>query len=400
MEGETTDSSGATARRGRVESVDVLRGVVMVLMALDHTRDYFGDLAANPTDLATTSAPLFLTRWVTHFCAPVFFLLSGAGAYLSLGRKSRAELSRFLLIRGLGLVVLEATVVRFFWQFNVDYRVTLLNVLWALGWSMVVLSALVRGPVWLATALGVAMIALHNLADAVQPAAFGALAPLWTALHQPGFLALTPRYAVFTAYPLVPWIGVMAAGYGLGAVLTWPRERRRTFLLWAGAGLTLGFVALRAVNAYGDPRPWTAQASAAFTGLAFLNTNKYPPSLLFLLMTLGPALLFLWAAERRVPRLLRPALVIGRVPLFYYLLHVLVLHALAVAACYARYGVVRPMFESPSIDRFPVTQPPGWPAPLAAVYLVWVAVVLLLYPCCRWYAALKPRRAGGWLRYV
>jgi uncharacterized membrane protein len=383
-----------------VDAVDLLRGVIMILMALDHTRDYFGDAAANPTDLATTTAPLFFTRWVTHFCAPVFFLLSGTGAYLSLGRRSPAELSRFLLTRGLWLVALEITVVRFLWQFNVDYRVTLLNVLWALGWSMVALAALVRLPVRLTTALGVAMIALHNLADGVRPAAFGALAPLWTVLHQPGFLVTTPRFTVFTAYPLVPWIGVMAVGYGLGPVLAWPRARRRAFLLGAGAALTLAFVVLRALDVYGDPSGWAAQARVGPAWLAFLNTTKYPPSLLFLLMTLGPALLALRLADRPVPRLLRPALVVGRVPFFYYLLHVLLLHALAVAVCYARYGSVHWMFESPAIDRFPVTQPPGWPAPLPAVYLAWAAVVLLLYPLCRWYAALKARRPGGWLSYL
>jgi uncharacterized membrane protein len=391
---------GAAARGGRVDAVDLLRGVIMILMALDHTRDYFGNAAANPTDLATTTVPLFFTRWVTHFCAPVFFLLSGTGAYLSRRRRSPAELSQFLLTRGLWLVALELTVVRFFWQFNVDYRVTLLNVLWALGWSMVALAALVRLPLRVTAGLGVAMIALHNLADGVQPAAFGPLAPLWTVLHQPGFLATTPRHTVFVAYPLVPWIGVMAAGYGLGAVLDWPRERRRAFLLRAGAALTLGFVALRALYVYGDPSRWSAPGRPELAWLAFINTTKYPPSLLFLLMTLGPALLVLRLADRPVPRLVRLALVVGRVPLFYYLLHVVLLHALAVAACHARYGGVRWMFESPSIDRFPVTQPPGWAAPLPGVYLAWVAVVLLLYPLCRWYAALKSRHPSGWLSYL
>ena len=397
---ESGAAAAESGARGRVDAVDVLRGAVMILMALDHTRDYFGNAAANPTDLATTTAPLFFTRWVTHFCAPVFFLLSGTGAYLSLDRKSPAALSRFLLVRGLWLVVLEITVVRALWQFNVDYRVTLLNVLWALGWSMVALSALVRLPLWASGAVGVAMIALHNLADAVQPAAFGALAPVWTVLHQPGFLAMTPRHTVFVAYPLVPWIGVMAVGYALGPVLTWPAERRRAFLLRAGAALTSAFVALRALNVYGDPSPWTPHGREGFTLLSFLNASKYPPSLLFLLMTLGPALLFLRLADRRVPRVLHPALVIGRVPLFYYVLHVALLHTLALAVCYVRYGAVSWMVESPSIDRFPVTQPPGWPAPLAAVYLAWAVAVVLLYPCCRWYAAVKARRTHRWLSYL
>lgn len=402
--------------RRRVDSVDVVRGVVMVLMALDHARDYFGDAAASPTNLATASAGLFLTRWVTHFCAPTFFLLTGTGARLTLGRRTRAGLSRFLLTRGLWLAGLEVTVVRFLWQFNADYRVTLLTVLWALGWSMVTLAALVWLPTGVVAALGVAAIALHNLADAVRPTAFGALAPLWTVLHQPGPLLVTPRATVFVAYPLVPWLGVTAVGYALGAVYAWPAARRRAFLLRTGAALTLAFVAVRALDAYGDPAPWAAQATAARTVLSFLNVTKYPPSLLFLLMTLGPALVALGLldgvgggdgagdgggpAGARLPRVLRPALVVGRVPMFYYLLHILVLHALAVAACLVRYGGVHWMFESPGVDRFPVTQPPGWPAPLPGVYLAWVATVVLAYPCCRWYAALKARRTDPWLSYL
>lgn len=391
---------GAATARRRVDAVDALRGVAMVLMALDHTRDYFGNAAASPTDLATATAGLFLTRWVTHFCAPVFFLLTGAGAHLALARRSPAGLARFLGTRGLWLVALEVTGVRLLWQFNADYRVTILNVLWALGWSMVALGALVRLPPGWVGALGVAVVASHNLADGVAPAGFGALAPVWTVLHQPGPLLVTPRATVFLAYPLVPWIGVMAAGYGLGPVFAWPAARRRAVLLRTGAGLTLAFVLLRALNGYGDPQPWAPQRSALFTALSFLNTTKYPPSLLFLLMTLGPALLALRALDGGTPRLLRPALVVGRVPFFYYLLHVALAHTLAVAVCAVRYGAVHWMFESPSLDRFPVTQPPGWPAPLPWVYAAWVTVVALAYPCCRWYAGVKARRTDAWLSYL
>jgi uncharacterized membrane protein len=397
----TTFVGAAPGARGRLDSVDLLRGIVMILMALDHTRDFFGDAAASPTNLATTTVPLFFTRWITHFCAPGFFLLSGIGAYLALRRRTPAGLARFLLTRGLWLVLLEVTVLRFLMQFNVDYHATLLTILWALGWSMVALAALVRLPTWRVAAIGVAMIALHDLADAVRPAAFGALAPLWTVLHAPGPLVATPRALVFVAYPLVPWIGVMALGFALGRVYRWPAERRRAFLLRAGAALTAAFVVLRLANVYGDPLPWSSQSSAALTWVSFLNANKYPPSLLFLLMTLGPALLFLRAVDgRTVPRALRPALVFGRVPMFYFLLHFLVIHLLAVAASYARYGAVHWMFESPSLDRFPVTQPPGWPAPLPVVYLTWAAVVVLCYPLCRWYAAYKARHDAAWLSYL
>ncbi len=398
----------AEARPARVDAVDLLRGVVMILMALDHARDYFGDAAANPTDLATASAALFLTRWVTHLCAPVFSLLTGVGAYLSRRRRTPAELSRYLLERGLLLVVLDPTLFRFLVQFNVDYRVTVLNVIWVLGWSMVALAGLVRLPTAVVATIGVAMIALHDLADGVAPATFGALAPLWVALHQPGFLVNTPRVVVLVAYPLVPWIGVMAVGYALGAVIGWPPERRRRLLWRIGAGLTVAFVLLRALNGYGDPQRWAPQPTAAFTALSFVNTTKYPPSLLFLLMTLGPALLLLAAADvaldgqrrDRTRRALEAALVFGRVPLFYFLLHFTLLHLMAVVASAARYGTIRPMVESPNLGRFPVTQPPGWPSSLPWVYAAWIAVVLLAYPCCRWYGALKARRPDSWLRFL
>lgn len=387
--------------RQRVESVDLLRGVVMVLMALDHTRDYFGGASIDPTNLATTTAPLFFTRWITHFCAPVFCLLTGTGAYLARGSRTAPQLSRFLLTRGLWLVFLELTVARFLWQFNVDYRVTIITVLWALGWSMVALAALVRFPTWVAGAVGGAMILLHNLADPVRAASFGSLAPLWNVLHSPGVLYAAPGRIVILAYPLIPWIGVMAVGYALGAVFGLEAGRRRRLLLHGGIALTAAFLVLRFANVYGDPVPWSAQRTATLTALSFLNLTKYPPSLLFLLMTLGPALLLLRAVDGRTPSgLLRPVHVIGRVAMFYYLAHVLLLHLIAVLVSWARYGTARYMFESARPDQFPVTQPPGWANPLPVVYLLWIVVVVLLYPFCRWYAALKARSTNPLLSYL
>ena len=391
------------AARSRVDSVDLLRGAVMILMALDHTRDYLGDVTADPTNLTTASTALFLTRWVTHFCAPVFFLLTGTGAALALRHRSREELSRFLWTRGLFLIVFEETVMRTLWQFNVDYRVTIINVLWALGWSMIVLAALVRLSITAVAAFGAGLILLHNLADGVAPAAFGPLAPLWILLHQPGPLLVTPRAIVFVAYPLVPWIGVTAVGFALGRVFDWPQAERRAFLLRLGAALVVGFLLLRAVNGYGDPRPWAVQPSALRTALSFVNTNKYPPSLLFLLMTLGPAVLALRLLDvgegRSVPAFLRPVLVFGRVPLFFFMLHVLIIHLIALVRSAASFGGVHWVFESPSLDKFPITQPPGWPMSLPWVDASWLVVVLLAYPCCRWYAGLRARR-GGWLSYL
>ena len=386
--------------RQRIESVDVVRGIIMILMALDHVRDFFGSLAVNPTDLATTTPALFFTRWITHICAPVFFLLTGTGSYLALRRRSRSELSRFLLTRGLWLILLELVVVRFVMQFNVDYQVTVITVLWALGWSMIVLSALVFLPTRAVVAFGVVLIALHNLFDPIQASALGAFAPLWSILHAPGFVVQRPDHVVLVAYPLIPWIGVTAVGYGLGAIYQWDAERRRSFLLRLGIGLTAAFIVLRAINAYGDPVPWTEQRSGLFTVLSFLNTNKYPPSLLFLLMTLGPAMLLLRAVDGRTPAFLRPAHIIGKVPLFYFVVHFFLIHVLAVVVCYFRYGEVHWMFESPNLGQFPITQPPGWPSSLPVVYIIWISIVVAMYPLCRWFAGVKQRRADPWLSYL
>jgi uncharacterized membrane protein len=293
----STLAEAITVKCARLESVDLLRGVVMVIMALDHTRDFFGR-PGSPTNLATASAALFFTRWITNFCAPVFFLLTGTGAWLSLRKQSRSELSRFLLTRGVWLIFLELVLFRcLVVQFNFDYHVTAITVLWALGWAMIVLSALVYLPPSVVTGFGVVMIATHNLFDSVRSSN-----PLWSILHSPNIIFSTPTHTVFVAYPLIPWIGVTAAGYGLGQIYGWASDRRRTFLLRLGIVLTSGFVILRAINIYGDPSRWTTQPSAAFTALSFLNTTKYPPSLLFLLMTLGPALIFRWAVDTHTHR--------------------------------------------------------------------------------------------------
>jgi uncharacterized membrane protein len=389
-------STTTTANRARIESVDVVRGVIMIIMALDHTRDFFGIPGQNPTDMATTTAALFFTRWITHFCAPVFFLLTGTGAYLALRRRSPGELSGFLFKRGLWLIFLETVIVRCLaYQFNFDFRVTMLIVLWALGWAMITLSALVRMPAYVATAFGVLLIAGHNLFDSVRSAN-----PLWSILHSPGFVLNTPDHVVFVAYPLIPWVGVTAVGYGLGQVYGWDADRRRAFLLRLGLALTLGFLVLRGVNVYGDPSRWTQQKTALFTALSFLNTTKYPPSLLFLLMTLGPAMIFLWAVDRGTPRSLRPALVFGKVPMFYFVLHFALIHLLAVVTCYVKYGSAHWLFESPDLGHYPFSAPPGWGFSLPVVYLAWAFVVVAMYPLCRWFAAVKQRRSDPWLSYL
>lgn len=397
---DATIPEAPDAPRRRIESIDVVRGVIMVIMALDHTRDFFGNAAASPTNMATTTAALFLTRWVTHICAPVFFLLTGMGAYLVRRRRTTPELARYLLTRGLWLVFLDMVIFRFLLQFNMDYHVTILTVLWALGWSMVVLAALVYLPPKAVAAFGIVMIVGHNLLDPIGAPAFGALAPLWTVLHAGGVLMAPPGPLVIVGYPLIPWIGVMALGYGLAPLHGLETARRRAILTRTGLAMIAAFLVLRAVNVYGDPSRWEHQRSALFTALSFLNTTKYPPSLLFLLMTLGPAFLLLRLFDQRTPSFMRPVLTIGRVPMFYYLLHFATIHLLTVLASFVRYGAIHWMFESPTPDRYPVTQPPGWPIALPGVYLYWIAVVILVYPACRWYAGLKARRNDPWLSYL
>jgi len=385
----------------RVDSIDLVRGVIMILMALDHVRDYFGAAGVDPTDPATTTGALFFTRWITHICAPVFFLLTGVSAFLVSQRRSTRDLSRYLLTRGLWLILLEVTVMRCLaWQFNFDYQVTMLTVLWALGASMVLLSGLVWLPVGAVGAVAVTVIAGHNLLDRLPASALGSLAPLVAMLHAPSVVFSNGTHVVFSAYPLVPWVAVVAAGYALGPVFLWKSGRRQAFLVRLGLTLTIAYVLLRIANVYGDPRPWMAHDSVFRSALAFLATTKYPPSLLFLLMTLGPAMLVLAAVERKTPAWLRPAVTFGRVPLFYFVLHAVVIHVFAVIVCYLRYGDAHWMFESPTLAQFPVTQPPGWPVGLPGVYLVWLCVVATLFPLCRWFAEFKRRRREWWLSYM
>jgi uncharacterized membrane protein len=380
----------------RVRALDVLRGAVIGLMVIDHVRYFLSSARFDPTDPAQTTIALFFTRWITHFCAPAFMLLAGAGAYLSLGRgRSRAEMSRFMLTRGLWLLLLEVTVARFGWQFNLDYGFTSALVFWALGWSMIALAALVWLPLpWLA-GLSLLMIAGHNLFDGVQPSDWGSFGWLWTVLHQPGLLTPAPGIGFFVLYPLVPWIGVMAAGYAFGMLATLPPARRDRAYLRLGMALTLGFVLLRLGNWYGDPSPWTWQESWWRTALSFLNTTKYPASLLFLLMTLGPAIAVLPWLERWRGPLAEMLLTLGRVPLFFWLLHVPLIHLVALGFSMARYGEVIPwLYRNP-----PTPLPDGYGYGLGVVYAVTVAVVVVLYPLCRWYAGLKRRRRDAWLSY-
>jgi uncharacterized membrane protein len=387
----------ATPARPRLHSVDLVRGVAMVLMALDHVRAWFSAARLEPTGLSDATAAVFLTRWVTHLCAPMFVLLAGAGAYLALARGvPRREQARFLAVRGLWLVLLELTVVRLMWTFNFDYagQPVVLQVLWAVGVSMIALAGLIALPVPAVAAVAVALIAGHDLFDGVNPAALGAWAPLWQLLHVQGPVELPGGVRLLVIYPVLPWIGVMALGYALGPVLVGPEPTRRRVLLGLGAALTAGFLVLRAWNGYGDPVRWALHPTLGRTVLSFLDTTKYPASLMFLLMTLGPALLLLAVAERWRGVASDVLVVLGRVPLFYYVLHLGLIHALALVI-----GTLAGFEPSAFLTAWPFL-PPGWGYELPVAFALWVAVVLALYPACRWYAAVKATRPERWLRYL
>ena len=397
------------AAPGRIASIDLLRGIAMIVMALDHLRDllHAGAMVALPTNLQTTTVPLFATRWITHFCAPVFALTAGLGAWLWWRRgRSRADLSRFLITRGLWLMVLEISVMQLAYYFSwpTDAPVLLL-VLWSLGLSMVVLAGLIWLPVGLLGSMAVVTILLHPLLDGISADRFGAAAGLWNIIHQVGAFQVGSS-AVITPYPLVPWVAVVALGFSLGPLFRSGADRRRRWLFVMGGIALAGFLILRLSNTYGDPVPWSRQDSPLFTLLAFLNTAKYPASPAFLLMTLGPALLLLaWLDRRphRQGRLFAVAMVFGRVPLFYYVGHFYLAHLIATALALITYGrtafgfvfLPYPSFGG-TADRFP----DGFGYDLWVTYLAWLIVLAIMYPLCRWYSGLKLRRGKWWLSYL
>ena len=375
----------------RVASIDLIRGAVMVLMAIDHVRVYSGLPAGGPT------AGIFFTRWVTHFVAPAFIFLAGTSAFFY-GRKHH-DLSRFLLVRGIWLVLLELTVIRICWTFNFDFANYLLaGVIWVIGWCMVLMAALV----WLRPRtvgiLGIGVIALHNAVMMPLITHTPALAELWKILYIGFFNGPVAGTPLIVLYSIIPWIGVMAAGYWFGTVLTMEPLRRNRVCLRLGLGATALFLVLRGFNLYGDPRPWSATPPMpAF--LSFLNTTKYPSSLLFLLMTLGPTIAIVPLLDRARGRVAQWLTVFGRVPFFYYVLHIPLIHALALVVSAIRLGAVTPWL----FTNHPMANPPapeGYTWSLGLLYLVWAIAIVLLYFPSRWYADLKARRTDWWLKYL
>jgi uncharacterized membrane protein len=380
--------------------VDLGRGAVMAIMALDHTRTFLTNVPYNPSDLTRTFPALFLTRWISHFCTPLFLFLAGSGAYFMTTRRERRTVAWFLATRGLVLVALELTAVRWGWYFNVDYRHTSLQILWAIGASMILLAPLVFLPTRVAGAVGIAVVALHNRVGPWISDALGGKSWAWALLYERGReLAVVPEVVVVVNFPVLPLFGVMAMGYAFGEFLHGPAAERRRACLGAGAAFVVAFVALRFFNLYGDPLPWAPQADAVYTLLSFLSLTKHPLSLSMTLATLGPALLWLGVVRADRP-IWRPLLVIGRVPMAFYLVHVPVIHAFATAYSLAFHGTASWLLTSP-FDRGPAdVVPDGFGFGLPGVYLCWVLLLLILYPLCDRFAGLKARSRPVWLSYL
>jgi len=401
---ETADSPGIRTAASRIVSLDIFRGLIMVIMALDHTRDFFTNVGFEPETLAQTWPALFFTRWITHFCAPMFFLLAGTGAYLYGHRHTPAELTRFLCTRGLWLIALEFTIVGTAWSFQIPFG--FFGVIWALGAAMVLMAAIVRMPTRWVAVLAALMIFLHDLVDRVRPAQFGSLAWLWGLLHKRGGVLLPFGIQQFVLFPLIPLVGVMAAGYILGTLYTMDRERRKQWLLRLGAGAIALFILLRLTNLYGNPPAglggvsqgnFHMQTTLAKTVILFLDVEKYPPSLQFLLMTIGPSLLLLAKLDdSTTPRGLNTIWMFGRVPMFFYVLHLYVIHSIAIIVSAVRGQPLYWLFHGAIFGE----TPPGYGYDLPFVYAMWFTALLVLYLPCRWFAELKRTRKDWWLSYL
>ncbi len=382
----------------RIQSIDILRGFVMLLMALDHVRDYFhyGSFFSNPTNLETTTPFLFFTRFITHYCAPVFIFLAGTAAFLYGSKKTRTSLFKFLFTRGLWLIFLEIIVNNFLWWFDVTYSFITLQVIWAIGFSMICLSLLIYLPKKIILGIGLLIIAFHNLLDnfTVEGSNFSSI--IWYLLHQSQFLQINETRSIIFVYPTIPWIGLMALGYCFGTFYTtnYNSEKRKKWLLKLGISAIVLFFIIRGINVYGDLSPWSIQKNTTYTILSFFNVTKYPPSLAYILITIGPSLLFLYFIENIKNSITNFLVVFGRVPLFYYFLHILVIHVFAIIGIVLFGGNWQDMiltseaFNSGSLATY------GYP--LWVVYLVWAIVIAILYPISKKYMIYKANNKDKW----
>ncbi|MFL6429622.1 MAG: DUF1624 domain-containing protein [Acidobacteriaceae bacterium] len=404
---QTEHARSAEAPTARILSVDFMRGLVMIIMAIDHSRDFLTNIPFEPEDITHTFPALFFTRWITHFCAPMFFFLAGTGAYL-LRRKtdSVSAASRFLWTRGLWLVLLEFTIIEYAWTFTVWQMG---GIIWSIGCCMVLLALLIRLPDQVTLAVGLTLILFHNLFDPVAPAQFGKFSGVWMILHRKGVI---PHTHFFVLFPWIPLLGVMAIGYVFGKLFDQSAQERQRMMLLLGGIATATFLVLRGFNLYGNPvagvagsslGPWQPQSTLAMSVVSFLDLEKYPPSLQFLLMILGPSLILFSVVDRLSPskrfeRWAKPIVVFGRVPLFFYILHLYAIHFAAILLAKLTHQPVGWLWKG----SFWMNEvPAGYGHGLPAVYLTWFAVVVLLYFPCAWFAEYKRRhRAWWWLSYL
>ena len=388
--------------KNRIYSLDILRGLVMIIMALDHTRDFFhfDAFQHDPLDVKTTSVFLYITRWVTHFCAPIFVFLAGTSIFLQGMRKSKSDLAVFLVKRGLWLIFIETVLITFAWTFEFSFPSIVLQVIWAIGISMVLMAALIRLPFTAILITGFIIVFMHNILDYVESTHHGLL---WDLVRNGNFASheILPGHKLVIIYPFVPWLGLMMLGYCFGKLYDQSINvfTRKKLLMQAGIALVIFFIVLRLTNLYGNPHPWSLQNNFIFTILSFLNLQKYPPSLLFLCITIGPALIFLSVFENINTKLTRIISVYGSVPLFYYILHFYVLHVLCMILFVSRGHSLNE--DTPDIFGIPFHYMiVGEGYSLKIVYLIWIGVVILLYPFCKWFAVVKRKYQYWWLSYL
>ncbi|MEO7982475.1 MAG: heparan-alpha-glucosaminide N-acetyltransferase domain-containing protein [Bacteroidota bacterium] len=382
----------------RIESIDLLRGIIMVIMALDHTRDFFhkDGLSGDPLNPDTTNLALYATRWVTHFCAPTFVFLSGLSAWLQSGRKTTKELSRFLVTRGLWLIFIDLVVMSLALTADIHYGLLVLETLWSIGAGMVILGLLIWLPFNVILTIGLFIFFGHNLLDFAERSRQTPVPLVWSFLHQVRIEPLGGGHSLFIFYPFLSWAGLMLLGYCCGKLFTsMETVKRNKILLWTGVAAILFFVVMRFINVYGDPRPWKEQGSGLKTFFAFMNVQKYPPSLLFLCATIGPGLIFLALVKNTQTRVAKIATVYGRVPFFYFIVHFMILHVATIIAYLARgHSVAEGMKGLPGLPfKFAA---PGEGYSLGLVYIIWIAIVILMYPLCKWYDNYKTRNKGKW----
>ena len=393
----------AVAPTQRIYSIDILRGIIMIIMALDHVRDFFhiGAFTDSPTNLATTTPLLFFTRWVTHFCAPGFVLLAGVSAYLMEQKKSKPEMSGFLIKRGLWLIIVELFIVTFAWTYNPFYNVFILQVIWVIGISMIILGIFVWMPSNAILISGLIIICFHNFLDYAEISRHGQVGILWNFAHHGSFtpVPIAKDHIAIIAYSFLPWTGIMMLGYGLGRLFTdgFSSVKRRKFLLLLGFAGILLFVVLRLANHYGDPVPWSVQRSNMYSFFSFINVNKYPPSLDYISMTIGVILILLGLLEGVSRTSFSFFRAFGRVPFFYYVLHLYLIHAIAVMIFFIQKFPAKDIAPQHSPFLF---RPDNFGFGLAGVYMIWILVVVILYPLCKKYNRYKSTHKQWWLSYI